>query len=157
MRNLILKTLVIFSIPFLVCCNKSESDNGTKNYGKNLKLLKTTLGGCNIHEVELLKSASEALSDSFDIDVTSESLKIYLGLEYGCGIGFDNKCTISYDSLLITLTDTCTQHCDSWCDCYYTWNFDVWKGELDSCYYKVVLNIPRLNESHTLREGKIKL
>jgi hypothetical protein len=107
-----------------------------------------------------LKSNPDILSDTVSITLVLDTFNIYLGINYLCETPFKVESTISNDSVLIAITDTCSHDsggCYAWCMCFYTWNFQFWKGDLDSCYYKIELISPREGESRIIQAGYIDL
>jgi hypothetical protein len=155
MKKYILVIGTIFLIFFLSGC-ENESDHHDAD--RELTYIKTKAGGCNGQNFDGLKSVSYEQNDTVVFSVKNDTLDIYVGVNYICCAPFESEAVISNDSILMNLTDTCSDMnnlCYCRCMCYYTWDFlftDFMKKEY---YFKILLDDPHENNPIVFKEGVI--
>jgi len=155
MKKLIPFIGLVFLLFVLIKCEK-ESDNNDPE--KELSYVKTDAGGCNDQDFEGLKSVSDDPNDTVIFSVVNDTLDIYVGVNYICCAPFTSEATISNDSILLTLTDTCSDMnslCYCRCMCYYTWDFLFVDFMEKEYYFKILLDDPHENNPIVFKEGTV--
>ena len=148
---------MIFLIFVLVECEK-ESDNHSVD--KKITYVNTVSGGCNGQDFNDLKSIIEESEDKVVFTVKNDTLDTFVGINYICCTPFTSVAYTSNDSIIMTLTDTCSNpyhNCYCKCMCYYTWDFLFIDFEDQEYFFKIILNDPREEKPITFKEGKIDL
>ena len=154
-----MKKLIFFFVPLLlIILTQCGEETDTKPTDLMITYLKTNLGGCNNQDSENIKRASDDYADSVGIDIINEdTLKVFVGLNYICCAPFFSETEIVNDTIIMTISDTCSSSCYCRCYCYYTWDFLFTDFEEKEYSYKIILNNPREEESILFREGTFNL
>lgn len=155
MKNSIFFLIATISI-FLISC---EDDSDKTNY-KELTLIKTVPGGCNVQDVQPLKILPVSYHDTVIFTAKDDTLNIFAGINYICCAPFTSSTNIDSNTLVITLSDTCNVDddlCYCRCMCYYTWDFKFLSINNKDYYFKVVLNDPRQSDIQIIMEGKVNI
>ncbi len=148
--------LVTGLLLWLACENKSNNNQTTNNP----KYIKTLFGGCNGQDFPDLKRSYIEEEDTVIFSIVNDTLDIYVGLNYICCAPFTTDASITNDSILMNLNDTCSsvyQTCYCRCMCYYTWDFLFADFQKKEYYFKIVLHEPREEDPITVKEGYIDL
>lgn len=145
--------LLLFALSF---CAK---ENASYFFGKKLELVKTELGDCNRGKTSDTKSAAEEKKDSVAFKIVNDTLSVFVGVNYLCCAPFAAETKVTIDSILISLTDTCSGsfNCYCRCMCYYTWNFSFIDFSDKTYFYKVILNKPHEVNPIIIKEGRVRL
>lgn len=145
--------LLLFAFSF---CTK---ENTSYFFGKKCELVKTELGDCNRGKTSDSKSASEEKKDAVGFKIINDTLSVFVGLNYLCCTPFASDTKVTRDSILISLTDTCSGYssCYCRCMCYYTWNFSFVDFLNKSYFYKVLLFKPKQVNPVIIKEGRVRL
>ncbi|MFN8207855.1 MAG: hypothetical protein U0T82_10680 [Bacteroidales bacterium] len=149
-RNFILSILLPFA--FIAC----EGDPDKEKTGDTLRYLNAIPGGCNVSEENNRKSVSYGESDTLIFSGNQDSLNIFVGVNYICCTPFAGEVSVSNDSILISLNDTCnnaTSSCYCHCMCYYTWDFKFAGMEDKEYYYQVTLSGEWNGGTELIQEG----
>ena len=157
MKKLILTIGTIFIISVLIECEK-ESDNDSSE--KRITYVKTKSGGCNGQDFDDLRSVTDEQDDTVVFSTKNDTLDIYIGINYICCTPFISEANILNDSILMNLTDTCSNpyhSCYCRCMCYYTWDFLFVDFEEKKYYFKIILNDPREENPMIFKEGSVDL
>jgi hypothetical protein len=148
--------IIIFLVLSIIGCDREEPYNDSNN---QINYAKTILGGCNVEDMSNLRNYSDK-NDTVIISVRNDTLDIFAGINYICCAPFISETNIIYDSITITITDTCSFpdiSCYCRCMCYYTWDFLFTDFLQKVYYYKIVLISPLEGESKVFKEGKIEI
>ena len=81
-------------------------------------------------------------------------------MNYICCAPFDSETNIVGDTLIMTISNTCSNSYDSCycrCDCYYTWDFQYINFKEKEYNFVVKLNDPREENTIIFKQGKIDL
>ena len=120
----------------------------------------TILGGCNTPHADPLKSAAEYTPDTVYFTIINEdTLNIFAGINYICCTPFEFETDIVNDTLIMTITDTCSAYlsCYCKCDCYYTWEFQY--TDFEEKEYNFIVKLYNKSEEKTffIKQGAIDL
>lgn len=130
------------------------------DYTGNITFVKTDLGGCNTHTKSSSQKYDEITPDDVvTIKIESDSIDVFVGLNYVCCAPFSTDCEIKNDSILMSIIDTCHYPdtvCYCYCSCYYTFNFKFLNTGNSKYTYKILLSSPLENASKIIKEGIIK-
>lgn len=140
----------------LIACEKESNKSIT---GSELRYLSSQLGGCNVPENENMKSGIVESADTVIFSTGNDSLNIFVGVNYICCTPFSGEVSVSNDSILISLNDTCntaTTPCYCHCMCYYTWDFKFAGTEDKDYFYQVILTGEWNGGSEVVKEGIYK-
>jgi hypothetical protein len=143
-----------FLLLFLLIACEKESNKSIN--GGELRYLNSKLGGCNVPENKNLKAERLASHDTVIFSAGNDSLNIFAGVNYICCTPFAGEVSVSNDSILISLNDTCntvTSPCYCHCMCYYTWDFKFSGMEDKDYFYKVILTGEWNGGSEVVMEG----
>jgi hypothetical protein len=151
------KIIFIFGTTILILgflmCEKESTTN-------KIAYVKTQEGGCNGEDFSDLKSANEEQADTILFTIKNDTLDIYVGINYICCAPFTSSNRVTNDSIILTITDPCTESdasCYCWCMCYYTWDFLFVDYESKEYAFQVILIDPREEEPKVLWEGRVNL
>ena len=137
-----------------------DHDTGSDN-NSQINYVKTILGGCNNQDFEDLKSATLDYTDTVDFTIIGEdTLDVFVGMNYICCAPFISETDIMNDTLIMTLSDTCSfpyQSCYCRCMCYYTWDFQFTGFKEKEYKFIVKLNDPREENTIIFKQGVIDL
>ena len=119
-----------------------------------LKYVRTVLGGCNIDAIPTLRSGNSQ-DDEVTIYITTDSIRVFVGIHYTCSAPFDTQCAIEKNTIRMYITDVCHDilSCYSRCDCYYTFEFQFERKDKINYNYIVELVSPLEGKSRILSEG----
>jgi hypothetical protein len=152
-KYLLLPGVLIISLILVMC--ETDSDNNVAP--KELSYIKTELGGCNGQTSDDLKSLSNEQKDTVIFITKNDTLDVYVGINYICCAPFVSESIGSNDSIIISISDTCSVSCYCKCMCYYTWDFLFIDYEKKEYPFKIILNDPREAEPIVFKEGIIDL
>lgn len=148
--------IIIFLVLSITGCDREEPNNDRNN---QISYAKTILGGCHGQDMSELKSFNNE-NDTVITSIKNDTLDIFAGMNYICCAPFISEINTIYDSITITITDTCSfpdNSCYCRCMCYYIWNF-LFTDFLQKIYnYKIILISPLEGEPKVLKEGKIEI
>ena len=135
--------------------------NDYANYDQ-INLFKTIEGGCNIQSEKQQTSPLEESVDTVIVLVKNDTIDLFVGINYICCAPFmsETETEIENDSILISLTDTCSfpyQSCYCRCMCYYTWDFIFTDYQQKIYNYKITLIDPGEEQPIVFKEGKIEI
>ncbi|MBN1597531.1 MAG: hypothetical protein JW894_04515 [Bacteroidales bacterium] len=152
MKNFVILSLSMLFLSVIFSCEKTEE--------KRLTLVKTESGGCNgqFNENEIMILTDQ--EDVVEFSVRNDTLDIYVGIPYICCAPFTSDASISNESIIINVTDTCSnpyESCYCRCMCYYTWNFLFVDFEEKEYSYKIILNDPRETNPVIIEEGTVDI
>jgi len=120
-----------------------------------IRHVETVLGGCNTDE-GLRSGGDESREDGITLDVTKDSVRVFVGLNYICAAKFETKCIVHNGIIRMYVIDICegAHECYARCPCYYTFDFQFErKGEKN--YKYIVELISPLYGDRILSEGEI--
>jgi len=128
------------------------------NYaGEGLRYVKTVLGGCNTDE-DLRSGSDDTQKDEVIIYTSTDSIRVFVTLNYYCGVPFETHCKIENNTIKMYITDVCEdkETCYARCYCNYTFDFQFQrKGEINYEYIVEFIS-PLEGMSKILSEGKIE-
>ena len=150
--RLILMTIILITL--FNACEKEESV-------KKITFLKTNLGGCHGEDFDNLKSATVHDADTIKFSIINEdTLNVFVGINYICCAPFDSETEIVNDTLIMVISDTCSDpysSCYCRCECYYTWDFQYIDFEKKEYNFIVKLNDPREGNTIIFKQGAVDL
>jgi hypothetical protein len=150
-----------FLIQFTYSEDMDTTISGVIGANSQIRSVNTILGGCNNQDFENLKSATEEYSDTVDFEIiNSDTLNVFVGINYICCAPFDTETDIVNDTLIMTISDTCSDpyhSCYCRCMCYYTWDFQYTDFENKKYFYIIKLNDPREDNTIIFKQGMIDL
>lgn len=154
-----MKKLIFVFVPlFLIFLTHCEKETDTNPAEKKITYVKTNLGGCNNQDLDILKSAAGDYADTVGIEIIDkDTLKVSVGMNYICCAPFDSEIEIVNDTVVMTISDTCSTSCYCRCYCYYTWDFLFTDFEEKVYSYKIVVKNPREEDPMLFREGTFNL
>ena len=122
----------------------------------NILHVKTVLGGCNT-DSGFRSESNDSQEDEVIISSSTDSVCVFVGLNYICAAPFETKCIIQNDTIKMYITDICGDFsvCYAKCLCYYTFDFQfARKGEIN---YKYIVELvsPLEGKSKILSEGEL--
>ena len=148
---------MLFLLLFFTECERNPDKD---SFNKNLTYIKTESGGCNGKLLYDLRSTGEENKDTVIFSNKKDTLDVFVGINYICCAPFTDKAIISNDSIILTLTDGCSNPyitCYCRCVCYYTWDF-LFDGFKEKVYcFKIILHNPQIEKPIILGEGKVDL
>lgn len=157
MRKLIFVFIPVFFIFFTHCEREADSNPSDKK----ITLLKTNLGGCHGEDFDNLKNATVDYADTIKFSIINEDiLNVFVGINYICCAPFDSETDIVNDTLIMVISDTCSDpysSCYCRCKCYYTWDFQYIDYEKKEYNFLVKLNDPREDNTIILEQGVVDL
>jgi len=136
-------------------CEK-EKDNGPD---KNIGWFNTELSGCNGEDFENFKSLVIE-DDTVIFRIINDTLDIFVGVNYICCAPFITTTSVSNDSLIMNITDTCNisdHSCYCLCSCYYIFDFLFVDFENKKYPFKIILNDPEKDSPVIFKEGILDL
>ena len=137
--------IIIISILIsTLSCNKNENNLPAKE-NTPIHYLKSSLGGCN-NKTEGNIEQGEEKNDTVIIRLSTDTINIFVGLNYICCAPFLTNCDIKNDSIFISISDTCPnpyQECYCRCDCYYTFDYYFDNISSNKYYWQIILSDPR--------------
>ncbi len=151
MRKLVF--IVITTTLILITACESNLDESRSN----IKYYTTILGGCNGQYFND-KSAPMDHSDTIVFSTTEDTLNVFVGINYICCAPFMTSAEIINDSLLMEITDTCSDpyhSCYCRCYCYYTFNFLFVNYQSTEFSFQVSLDDPREAKPEIIYSGEI--
>ena len=155
-----MNTLIgLLSIAFTITSCSKKDNNTPKEDCLPVHYLKSELGGCNNKTEENIE-LGEGKNDTVIIGLSNDTLNIFTGLNYICCAPFITDCNIHNDSILLFITDTCSnpyQTCYCRCDCYYTFNFYFDSISNRNYYWQIILSDPREENEIIFKEGLIEI
>jgi hypothetical protein len=109
--------LLVTGLFFLYTCEKDKEEAPKLNHAETL------YGGCNNGFEKTTSLDGE--NDTVIVSVANDTLTIHVGVNYICCATFEGKSEYKGDTLLITVSDVCTEGdmCYCHCMCYYTFDF----------------------------------
>jgi len=150
-----------FLIQFTYSEDMDTTITGEIETNSQIRPVNTILGGCNNQDFDNIKSATEDYKDTVDFDlINSDTLNVFVGINYICCAPFDTETEIVNDTLIMTINDTCSDpyhSCYCRCMCYYTWDFQYVDFENKEYFYIVKLNDPREDNTLIFKQGVIDL
>ena len=151
------KIISLIALIFMIIggCEKQEASNQ-----QEIKHAGTIPGGCNNLIPDDFKSTNENEKDTVFYSMSEDTLRVCAGMNYICCAPFITATDIISDTLMMTISDTCSfpgHSCYCRCDCYYTWDFRFTGVENKPYHYKVKLNSPLKDGETLFREGVIVL
>jgi hypothetical protein len=156
MKKILFAAGIVVVLIMLAMCTKDADDLAGS---KAITYVKTNTGGCNGQSFDELKSATDN-ADTLIFTVRDDTLNAFIGLNYICCAPFTSEVKISGDSIIMTISDTCSDpyhSCYCRCNCYYTWYFLFADFENKAYYCKVILIDPRESAPAIFKEGILDL
>lgn len=151
--NLIL--ILLYLSFYILGCSKESNDSAETA----ISYLKSELGGCNKKLVENIEQ-DVSKNDTIIISLSNDTLSIFAGLNYICCAPFITNCEIHNDSILINISDTCSNpytSCYCRCNCYYTFDF-MYNGISNRKYFwQIILSDPSEDNDRIFKEGYIEI
>jgi len=157
LKKLIYGLGTIFLLFLITGCEK-EPDNDSPD--KKISYIKSIPGGCNGQDFSDLKGAVEDEADTVIFTLQNDTLDVFVGINYICCAPFLSEATITNDSILMIVTDTCPDpysSCYCRCICYYTWDFLFTDLENKEYFFKIILNDPREDNPIVFKQGTLIL
>ena len=145
--------IILFSV--LLMCEK-DPDNGPN---KKINWIKTELSGCN-GEIFDNKKSLIVEEDTVIFRIINDTLDVFVGVNYICCAPFITTTSISNDSLIMNITDTCNiadHSCYCRCICYYIFDFLFVDFENKKYPFKIILNDPGKDSPIIFEEGILDL
>jgi len=151
MRKLFLIVITSTSLLYTAC--ESNPDLSESQFEHHA----TIPGGCNGQDFNE-KSASLEYSDTIILSRTEDTLNVFVGINYICCAPLTTSVEVENDSLLLEITDTCTnpyESCYCRCTCYYTFDFQFVNYQNREYSFQVVLDDPRESKPEIIFTGKV--
>ena len=140
MKNVFTIKLVIMKALFSLCicsmflyvtsCSKGNDNN------KSFRLVNIEKGGC----FSKLKSAEKSYTnDTVFFKENADTLKMNVGIINNCCSKLAESVSIENNVVTVYVKDTCTQGCDCFCLCNFTYDFTFIHYTPKTLIYKVML------------------